>query len=40
MTSPKDTSLVEEEGANGDGVERDGAERKGGAAEFDYRDLN
>ena len=40
MTSPRDTSLVEEEGANVDGVDRDGAEQEGGATEFDCRDLN
>ena len=35
MTSPRDTSLVEEEGA-----ERDGAEQEGRAAKSDCRDLN
>ena len=40
MTSPRNTSLVEEEGANVDGVDRDGAKQEGGAAEFDCRDLN
>ena len=35
MTSPRDTSLVEEEEA-----ERDGVEREEGAAESDFRDLN
>ena len=40
MTSPRDTSLVEEEGANVDGAERDGDEREGGVAESDCHDLN
>ena len=35
MTSPRDTSLVEEEGA-----ERDGAEQEGRAVKSDCRDLN
>ena len=39
MMSPSDTSLVEEEGANVDGIDRDGAEREGEAADS-YRDLN
>ena len=39
MMSPSDTSLVEEEGANVDGVDRDGAEREGGAANSCH-DLN
>ena len=40
MMSPRVTSPIEAEGANMDGAERDGVERGGGAAEFDYRDLN
>ena len=40
MTSPKDTSLVEDEGADMDGADRDRAEREGGAAKSNYRDLN
>ena len=40
MTSPRDTSLVEKEGANVDGAERDGDEREGGVAESDCHDLN
>ena len=40
MTSPRDTSLVEEEGANVDGADQDGVEQEGEAAEFDCRDLN
>ena len=40
MTSPRDTSLVEDEEVDVDGAERDGAEREGGATKFDYRDLN
>ena len=40
MMSPSDTSLVEEEGENMDGVERDGAEREGGAVESICGDLN
>ena len=40
MTSPRDISLVEEEGIDVDGAERNGAKREGGAAEFDYRNLN
>ena len=39
MTSPRDTSLVEEEGVDVDGANWDGAEREGGAAESDCRDL-
>ena len=35
MTFPRDTSLVEKEGAD-----VDGAEREGGAAESDYLDRN
>ena len=38
--SPSDTSLVEEEGADVDGVERDGAEWEERAAVSDCRDLN
>ena len=38
MMSLSDTSLVEEEGADVDGVEQDRAEREGGAAESDCRD--
>ena len=37
--SPSDTSLVEEEGADVDRVDRDGA-RRVGAVESVYRDLN
>ena len=40
MMSLSDTSLVEEERADVDGVDRDGAEREGGAAKSDYHDLN
>ena len=40
MMSSRDTSLVEEEGANVDGSEQDGAEREGGAADSDCLDLN
>ena len=40
MMSPTDTSLVEEEGENMDGVERDAAEREGGAVESICGDLN
>ena len=35
--SPSETSLVEEEGTNVDGVDRDGVKREGGAVEFDCR---
>ena len=40
MTSPKDTSPEEEEGADADGVERDCAEREEGAVESDCGDQN
>ena len=40
MTSPRNTLLVEEEGANVDGVDRDGAEQEGGTVESNCRDLN
>ena len=40
MTSPRDTSLEEEEGADVDRVDLDGVEREGGAVESDYCDLN
>ena len=40
MMSLSDTSLVEEEGADVDGVEQDRAEREGGAAESDCHDVN
>ena len=40
MMSLSDTSLVEEERADVDGVDRDGAEREGGAADPDYLNLN
>ena len=40
MTSPRDTSLVEEEGIDVDEAERNGAKWEGGAAELDYRNLN
>ena len=39
MMSPKDTSLVEEEGADVGQAERDGVGREGGE-ESCYRDLN
>ena len=32
MMSPSDISLIEDEGADVDGVDRDGAEQEGGAA--------
>ena len=38
MTSPRDTSLEEEGGADVDGVDVDGAEREEGAAESNCRD--
>ena len=40
MTSPRDTSLEEEEGADVDGADWDGAKQEGGAAESDCRDVN
>ena len=40
MMSPSDTSLVEEVGANVDGVDRDGVEREEGVADPDCLDLN
>ena len=40
MTSPRDTLLVEEEGAYVNVAERDGTEREGGAAKSNCRDLN
>ena len=40
MTSPRDTSLVEEERADVNGADRDGAKREERATESDYRDLN
>ena len=40
MMSLCDTSLVEEEGADVDGVDRDEAKHEGGAAESDCHDLN
>ena len=40
MTSPKDTSLKEEEGADVDVVDQDGAEQEGGAVESDCHDVN
>jgi len=40
MMSSRDTSLVEEEGANVDGSDQDGAEWEGGAADSDCLDLN
>ena len=40
MMSPKDTLLVEEDGADVDRADRDGIEREGGAAESVCRDLN
>ena len=39
MMSPSDTSLMEDEGADVDGIDQDGAEREGEAADS-YRDLN
>ena len=39
MMSSSDTSLVEEEGMDVDGVEQDRAEWEGGANESDCRDL-
>ena len=39
MTSPKDT-LLEEERADADGVNRDGAEQEEGVAESDCHDRN
>ena len=38
MTSPKVTSLEEEEGADANGAEQDEAEWEGGAVESDCRD--
>ena len=38
--SPSDTSLVEEKGADVDGVNQDGAKREGGAADLNCLDLN
>ena len=40
MMSPRATLLVEDEGADVDGVDRDRAEREGGAADPDCFDLN
>ena len=40
MTSPRDTSLVEDEEVDVDGAERDGAEREEGAVESDCHGLN
>ena len=40
MMSLSDTSLVEEERADVDGVDRDGAEQEGGAADPDCLNLN
>ena len=40
MMSLRVTSLVEEEGADVDGVDRDGAEWERGAADPDCLDLN
>ena len=40
MTSPRDTLLVEEEGADVDGAERYRAEQEEEAAESDCHDLN
>ena len=40
MTSPRDTSLKEEEGADVDGVDRDRAEQEGEVAESGCHDLN
>ena len=39
MMSPSDTSLMEDEGADVDGIDQDGAEREGDAADS-CRDLN
>ena len=40
MTSPRDTLLVEEEGADVDGAELYRAEQEEEAAKSDWRDLN
>ena len=40
MMSPRATLLVEDEGADVDGVDRDRVEREGGAADPDCFDLN
>ena len=40
MTSPRDTSLEKEEGADVDEADLDGVEREGGAVESDCCDLN
>ena len=40
MMSPRDTSLVEEEGADVDGADLDRDKREGGDAKSDCRDLN
>ena len=40
MMSPRVTSLVEDEGADVDGVDRDGAEWVGGAVDPNCLDLN
>ena len=40
MMSPRDTSPVEEKGADVDGANRDGTELEGGAVDLDYLDLN
>ena len=40
MTSPKDTSLKEEEGADADEAEWDSVEQEEGAAKSDCRDRN
>ena len=40
MMSLRVTLLVEDKGANVDGVDRDGDERKGGAADPNYLDQN
>ena len=40
MISLNGTSLVEDEGANVDGVNQDEAEREGGAADLECLDLN
>ena len=40
MMSPSDTSLVEEERADVDGVDQDGAKQDGRAVDPDYLNLN
>ena len=40
MMSPRDTSLVEEKGADVDGLDRDRGKQEGEAIESNCRDLN